>query len=114
LTPKPNDVVSLSLTVSNQGGSSASSVVVQTLLPSGWQVADTNGFVVNGQTVRGYVNQLPAGQSATLVLPIRVGNASALVQAQIQDVAEVDSDSAPGNGYTNGEDDEASINVRVR
>jgi uncharacterized repeat protein (TIGR01451 family) len=113
LTPKPNDVISLSLTVSNRGGSAASSVVVQTLLPSGWQVGDTNGFVVNGQTVRGYVNQLPAGQSVTLVLPIRVGNASALVQAQIQDMAEVDSDSTPGNGYTNGEDDEASISIRT-
>lgn len=111
--PKAGDVVNVSLRVSNRGGSSASSVALQTLLPDGWQLADATGLAVNGQTVTGYINAIPAGGSATLALAVRVAN-TGLLKAQIADVAEADPDSTPGNGYTNGEDDEASAGVRVR
>lgn len=112
-TARPGEVVSLSLTVSNRGGSSASSVVVETLLPAGWQLSNSTGFTINGQRVRGYVNQLPAGESAVLVLACTAGNEGS-IQAQVQDVAEPDPDSKPGNGYTNGEDDTASLLLRLR
>lgn len=112
--PKAGDVVSLSLTVGNRGGSSASGVVLQTLLPPGWSVVNAGGLVVSDQTVKVYVNGVSSGQWATRVLAVRVGSGSGLVQAQILSVEEDDPDSRPGNGYRNGEDDEASINLRTR
>ncbi|RYC69278.1 DUF11 domain-containing protein [Spirosoma sordidisoli] len=113
LTPQPGEVVSLSLTVSNRGGASANSIVVQTQLPAGWVVTGSSGWTANGQLLRGYVNKLAAGQSATLLLAVRV-NSSATLQTQIQEVTETDPDSTPGNGYTNGEDDTSSLTLRVR
>ncbi|MGF7217168.1 putative repeat protein (TIGR01451 family) [Spirosoma lacussanchae] len=113
LTPQPGEVVSLSLTVSNRGGASANSIVIQTQLPANWVVTNSNGWAANGQQLRGYVNKLAAGQSFTLVLAVRVAG-SATLQAQIQEVTEQDPDSTPGNGYANGEDDTASLTLRVR
>ena len=114
LIPVPSDVLTVTVRISNRGGSAASAVVVQTLLPTGWALANTAGFTVSGQTVSGYLNQLPAGQWVTLTLPVRVGSTAGRISAQISDMAETDSDSTPGNGYENGEDDEAMVSVRVR
>jgi outer membrane protein assembly factor BamA len=114
LSPKAGDVITVSLQVSNRGGSSASSIEVQTQLPASWQLASTDGLVVSGQTIKGYINQLPAGKSATINLSLRVGGSNNVLRSQIADVAEPDPDSTPGNGYDKGEDDEASIMVRQR
>jgi uncharacterized repeat protein (TIGR01451 family) len=114
LSPKAGDVITVMLQVSNRGGSAASSIEVQTQLPASWQLASTDGLVVSGQTIKGYINQLPAGKSATINLSLRVGSTNNVLQSQIADVAESDPDSTPGNGYDKGEDDEASIMVRQR
>jgi uncharacterized repeat protein (TIGR01451 family) len=114
LSPKAGDVITVMLQVSNRGGSAASSIEVQTQLPASWQLASTDGLVVSGQTIKGYINQLPAGKSATINLSLRVGSTNNVLQSQIGDVAETDPDSTTGNGYDKGEDDEASIMVRQR
>jgi uncharacterized repeat protein (TIGR01451 family) len=114
LSPKAGDVITVTLQVSNQGGSAASSIEVQTQLPDSWQLASADGLVVNGQTIKGYINQLPPGKSATISLSLRVGSTNNVLRSQISDVAETDPDSTPGNGYDKGEDDEASITVRTR
>ncbi|MEZ0612183.1 hypothetical protein ACAW74_26975 [Fibrella sp. WM1] len=103
----------LSVVVNNRGAVAATNVVVQMLLPTGWSLTNSTGFLVDGQTVRGYVNQLAAGTSAVLVLPVQV-NASGVVQAQIQAVNEPVSNASPGNGFTNGERDEANLQIRVK
>jgi uncharacterized repeat protein (TIGR01451 family) len=113
LTPQANGTISLSLTVSNRGGSSASNIKIQLLLPSGWQVANPAGLTVDGQTVTGLLPTLAANNADTLLMSIRPSNAGT-IQAQILSATPADSDSAPGNGYTNGEDDEASILIRTR
>ena len=113
IRPKVGEIVNLSLTVGNRGGATATNVVVQVLLPTGWVVSNSVGFIINGQTVRGYVNQLLAATRQTLTLPVFV-NSSGQVQAQIQEVTEPVSNATPGNGYTNGERDEARLDVRVR
>lgn len=115
LSPLASDVLSTSVTVSNRGGSSASSVVVEVVLPNGAATpASQVGWVlVSGQTYKGYINQLGAGQSATLVLKWQAVGSGTL-KAQVLDLYEADLDSTPGNGYGKGEDDEAALSIRVR
>lgn len=107
-----NQVTSFSLTVSNQGGATASNVQVQTLLPDGWHLVNANGLTVNGQTITGSINAIPVGGSGTLVLSVQVSNAGTL-RLQVLSASPTDPDSVPGNGYTNGEDDEAAISLRT-
>ncbi|RYF68831.1 MAG: DUF11 domain-containing protein, partial [Cytophagaceae bacterium] len=109
LSPQAGDTVSLSLIVTNRGGATANNIVVQTLLPSGWQLTNSTGFVVNGQTVKGYINQLVANGRAVLILPVQVRGGNGQIQAQILSVTEPVSNAIPGNGYQNGERDEASL-----
>ena len=112
LTAAPNEVIQLTLQVSNRGGATASNVSLQTLLPTGWQLTDTNGLTVNGQTVTGTVASVATGSSGTLTLSVRVTGAGT-VQAQVAGTTPADPDSTPGNGYANGEDDEANVSVRL-
>ena len=112
LALRPNDVAQLTLTVSNRGGATASNVVIQTLLPAGWQLTNPSGLQLNGQTVTGTVPTVEPGRSATLVLSVRVTGAGT-VQAQVSSATPADPDSTPGNGFKNGEDDEAILSLRV-
>ena len=107
-----SQVATFSLVVRNEGGATAGNVSVQTLLPPGWQLTDTNGLTINGQTVTGTIESIPAGGTGTLVLSVRVSSAGTL-RSQVLGASPADPDSTPGNGYTNGEDDEASINIRI-
>ena len=119
LTPaaSQNEVVTTTLTVSNRGGSSASSVVVQVVLPNGtFSAQSPAGWLpVDGQprTYKRFINSLAAGQSATVSLQWQPA-ANGTLRAQILDMVESDPDSTPGNGYTQGEDDEAAVSIRVR
>ena len=113
LVPEQNEVIQLTLHVSNRGGATTGSVSVQTLLPTGWQLTDTSGLTVNGQTVTGTIAPVAAGSSGMLTLPVRVNGAGTIL-AQISAVAPADPDSTPGNGYGNGEDDEARLGIRLR
>ncbi|CCH55036.1 conserved repeat domain protein [Fibrisoma limi BUZ 3] len=110
--PRPNDAITITLQVSNRGGLTASSATVQTLLPSGWQLTNTAGLSVNGQTVTGTLTNIPPNGSASLSLSVRV-TGSGTIRSQLQSAAPADPDSTPGNGYTTGEDDEAAVSVRV-
>lgn len=108
-----NQAVTITLSVYNRGGAAATNVSLQTLLPTDWQVTNTNGLTVNGQTVTGSVGSIAAGTSGTLTLVVQVSGTGTL-QAQIATSSPPDPDSTPGNGYTNGEDDTANVTVRVR
>jgi len=113
--PQPGDVVNVRAVVSNRGGSVATSVAVQTLLPDGWTMANTSNVASsqNGASTV-YANEVPAGSSVTLLFIVKVGSNGGIVQSQIASVVEADPDSTPGNGYTNGEDDTASLTIRTR
>ncbi|WP_338872115.1 hypothetical protein WBJ53_27135 [Spirosoma sp. SC4-14] len=110
-----NEIVTSTITLSNRGGATAHSAIILVTLPNGYfDYQNTANWVqVNNQTYKVYVNQLAAGQSSVVTVRWQPAAAGSL-QAQIQDVAESDPDSTPGNGFSNGEDDEASISVRVR
>ena len=108
-----SQVISVTLTVSNRGGATASNVSLQTLLPAGWQLTNATSLTVSGQTVTGSISSIPAGGSGTVLLSIQIGSAGT-IKAQIASATPADPDSTPGNGYTNGEDDEAAVAIRVR
>lgn len=108
-----NESINLTVTLNNQGGLAASDVAIQLLLPNGWQLTDSNGFLVNGQTVTAVVGSVAINSYATVSLPVRISS-SGTVSAQVSSVSQPDPDSTPGNGYSNGEDDEASINIRTK
>lgn len=112
LVISPNQVISVTLTVNNRGGASASNVALQTLLPTGWQLTNTAGLTVVGQTVTGTISSVPANSSAMLVLSVQPAGSGTL-QAQLSSATPADSDSTPGNGYTNGEDDTAAVTLRL-
>jgi uncharacterized repeat protein (TIGR01451 family) len=109
----PNQVITLTLTVINRGGATANNVTLQTVLPSGWQLTVTTGLTLNGQTVTGNMGSIAAGSSGSIVLFIQVPSGGTL-RAQVLSVSPADTDSTPGNGYTNGEDDEVTVSVRTR
>lgn len=109
----PNQVVNVTLTVFNRGGITANNVTLQALLPTGWQLTVTTGLTINGQTVTGNIGSVPAGSTGSMVLLVQVPNAGT-VRSQVFSVSPADSDSTPGNGFTNGEDDEATVSLRTR
>ncbi|MCX6219132.1 hypothetical protein [Spirosoma sp.] len=115
LTPTSSNLISTSLTVSNGGGASASSILVQVVLPNGVALpASQSGWVqVDAQTYKRYINQLASGQLATIMLNWQA-TGSGTLKAQILAMREADSGSTPGNGFSKGEDDEASISLRLR
>ena len=108
-----SQAVTATLSVYNRGGATATNVSLKTLLPTGWQLTNTNGLTVNGQTVTGSIGSIAAGGSGTLTLSVQVSGMGTL-QAQIATASPPDPDSTPGNGYTNGEDDTASVSIRIR
>lgn len=113
LVASPTQTVSLTLVTTNAGSLSATNVNLQTVLPTGWQLTVTTGLMVSGQTVTIPVGSISVGASVARVLSIRASSSGTL-RAQVLSVTQPDPDSTPGNGYTKGEDDEASLILRVR
>ncbi|WP_254448593.1 sialate O-acetylesterase [Spirosoma rhododendri] len=113
LTVSQSGTLDMSLTVSNRGGALAQLVGVQVLLPSGWQLLSGSSLSQSGQVVSGTIVGVPSADSTTVKFSLRVGNAGT-VQAQISSSSIADPDSTPGNGYINGEDDTASLTIRIK
>lgn len=106
--------------VSNRGGLTATNVDIEVALPTGWQLLNTSSFTissasVSGQTFSGTLAQVSVGNTSLLTLVVRVGATTSRAQltSQLVRVDQPDPDSTPGNGYNRGEDDEATIDVRV-
>ncbi|NDU96936.1 sialate O-acetylesterase [Spirosoma terrae] len=113
LTVAANVSLTLTVTVKNRGGLTATNAVVRLLLPGSWQVTNSSGLTISGQLVSATISSIAVDGSATINIPLQAGTGGT-AQVQIFSVNQPDSDSTPGNGYTNGEDDEASISVRAR
>jgi uncharacterized repeat protein (TIGR01451 family) len=105
-------LTTVSLRVDNQGGQLASNVTLQALLPAGWQVITSGNITADNQLLTGTLDSVPAGGSGILSFTVRA-NESGKIQAQILRVSIPDSDSTPGNGFQNGEDDECFLLLRT-
>ena len=109
------ELVSISLTVSNRGGLTATGIGLRNELPTGFQfVSSSSGMTANGQAVSGTVGSLASGQAVTLTFVARsAGNATVINVAQIIAADQPDSDSTVNNGIDKGEDDEARTDLRI-
>jgi parallel beta-helix repeat protein len=113
--PTPDQPVTASLIVSNAGGAAATKVQLQTELSPGLDVADAPGWTLNGRTLTTALPNVPAGQTATVTFQVRVRQSGTLLtRAQITAATPASANSTPGNGYTNGEPDEATAEIRGR
>lgn len=112
LLNKINDTASLTIVVSNRGAITANNVVIESLLPNGWQLINTDGLTLTGQRVTATVGSIPVNESARVVINLQT-SVSGILVSQIQAVDENNAGAIVGNGYTNGEKDEGSIRIRV-
>ncbi len=107
-------LVSVSLTVSNLGGQTVGQAVVVDQLPTGLTFVSSSDFTASGTLLSASVNALQAGSRATVSFLARAtGTGTQTNMAQINSSTQPDPDSTPGNGYTNGEDDTAQLDLRV-
>jgi uncharacterized repeat protein (TIGR01451 family) len=110
-----DQLIDFTLVVENQGGLAATNVVLRNLLPASLQFVSSNsGMSQSGSVVSGTIGQIATGQTVRVTFTVRVMSPGlATNQAQIQSADQSDPDSTPGNGYTNGEDDQASLLLRT-
>ena len=115
LAVQPGKSFTITLTVHNRGSLAATNVALTDVLPAGLQfVTSASGMTASGSTVSGTIGQIPVGQSASLTFVVQVTGSGMLTnRAQIMSADQPDSDSTPGNGYTNGEDDQANTYIRT-
>jgi uncharacterized repeat protein (TIGR01451 family) len=113
LVARLNEVVSLTLTVSNAGGAQAKVITVVDSLPPELELVDASGWQVNGNQFSIGLTNLDPGESRAVVFRARiVGTKDVMNTAQINRADPADPDSTPGNGTTNGEDDTARVFIR--
>ncbi|QHV99039.1 sialate O-acetylesterase [Spirosoma endbachense] len=113
--PRLNDVITYSLTISNAGGANAAMLFVIAYLPSGQVFESSSDLALSSNGVAGSISNLAAATSRTLQFKARITAAgTGVCTAQILAASQPDPDSVPGNGTSNGEDDTAQVDVRVK
>lgn len=113
-SPKIGDQIMYTMTVINQGGTTASNVNVMAYLPAGQQFDSSDTLTPTGEGLSGSVNTLAPGAHTTFSVKVRITQPGAgTVRAQIRQASPADVDSTPDNGTENGEDDTAQISVRT-
>ena len=112
-SPKLNDLISCTVSVSNAGGTIAHQAGIRVALPIGLQFANGSGWALSGQTLNQVVDLIRAGTTVHLPFQVRaVRRGVWTTQTQIHSSGVADPDSTPGTG--NGEDDHAQTDLRVR
>jgi len=101
-TPSVGDVVTFSITVSNDGPDNATGITVADAVPNGYTNISANGGSVTGNTATWTGVSVAANSSTTLTLTAEVlapdANTSYVNVAEITAVDQYDPDSAPNNG----------------
>lgn len=113
--PALNDIITYTITVSNDGGLTASTLFVGAYLPAGQTFVSSNDLTMTNNVITGSVSNLAANSSRTLQFTARVtASGVSTCSAQVLSSTQADPDSVPGNGTTNGEDDTSQVGIRVR
>ncbi|GEM_PF-195983 len=103
----------LSLLVTHQGGRMVTGVTLRLALPAGISLAD--GSAAGSSVSVPVTGTLASGQTMPVVVMVRASATQAyVIRAEISAASVADPDSTPNNGLTNGEDDTAQLQVRVR
>ncbi|TDB65254.1 DUF7507 domain-containing protein [Arundinibacter roseus] len=108
------ETITYTLEVTNEGPQTATNVEVLDQLPAGLEFVASADFSKTGNILKGSIASIMAGQTKSLTFTAKLtGTGSVKNIAQISKSDQSDPDSSPGNGYNNGEDDEASVTVNV-
>ncbi len=114
VNPTTGETITYTLEVMNKGPQVATNVEVMDQLPAGLEFVSSTDFSKMGNTLRGAVASMGVGETKTLSFMAKVTGSGTIKNiAQISKSDQKDPDSTPGNGYDNGEDDEASVTVNV-
>lgn len=112
-----NDTLTGYLTLTNLGGASASGVGVQVQLPNGLIFQSGAGWSSNGTLLTANGLAVPVGGSVTRSFKVKTSSTASVpmmvLRAQVVSSDKPDADSTPGNGFQNGEDDEAQADLRT-
>ncbi|GAB3733842.1 DUF11 domain-containing protein [Spirosoma lituiforme] len=113
--PGIGDVLTYTLTMTNLGGLSATGLSVAAYLPAGQVFVPGDDFSASGGSLVSGVSSLAAGSSISLRFRARTtASGQGIATAQVVSSNVADPDSTPNNGVTNGEDDTAQVDIRVR
>jgi uncharacterized repeat protein (TIGR01451 family) len=114
-TPAVGDILSYTVTLTNKGGLAVTGLSTAVYLPTGQTFVSGDDFSPLGGTLIGGISSLAAGSSYSLRFRSRATAAGrGICYAQLIAATEPDPDSTPNNGTSNGEDDTAQVDVRVR
>ncbi|MBD2754248.1 DUF11 domain-containing protein [Spirosoma sp. BT704] len=107
-------IISFTLTVTNRGALTVNYVGLRNLLPAGLQfVNSASGMNPNQSLVSVGIGRISPGQSVSAEFTAKViSQVDLFNKAQIDFSGQPDFDSKPNNGYLNGEDDQASNELR--
>lgn len=112
--PAVGSLITCTLSIANVGGRAAQGVRIENLLPNGFDPVSSGNWTLNGRSLMTTVESIPAAATVRVSFQARVTLPGFwLNQAQISASAVSDPDSTPGNGFSNGEDDEAQTNGRT-
>ena len=112
-TPVVGEIITYTLYVSNAGGSAASEVQLQDQLPAGLEVVNSPNWTANGRFLSTTLTTIMANTTKSVSFQARVKSPGNWInQAQINTSTSPDPDSSPGNGFANGEDDQAQTDIR--
>ncbi|CCH53498.1 conserved repeat domain protein [Fibrisoma limi BUZ 3] len=115
LIPRVNNLVSITVVVTNRGGLSTTAITVQYTLPSQMVFVSGGGWTPTGTVLTGQLTTIPVGGTAFLTFQARVTASGRLLnQAQVSAADPLDPDSTPGNGLATGEDDTARLELRAQ
>ena len=112
-TPAVGAVITYTLSIANAGGRTAEGVKVENVLPDGFEPVSLGEWTMNGRSLVTTVKSIPAASVYRTSFQVRVTLPGLwLNRAQISASNVSDPDSIPGNGFVNGEDDEAQADGR--
>ncbi|MGF7217993.1 putative repeat protein (TIGR01451 family) [Spirosoma lacussanchae] len=113
--PRLNEVISFSITITNTGGLSATSVNLTAYLPNNLSFVPGEDLAPGGGGLSGGLSSLAAGTSHVFRFSARaISVGRGICSAQLTASGQADPDSTPNNGTANGEDDTAQVDIRVQ
>lgn len=114
-TPAVGEIITCTFYVYNAGGNTADGVQIRNELPDGLQLTNAGNWMADGHFLTVTLPPVPAGTTQSTSFQVRVTLPGRWInRAQINASNVGDPDSTPGNGFTNGEDDQAQTDVRTQ
>lgn len=113
LTAAVGQVITYTVYVTNAGGGTANVAQVENQLPNGLEPVNLGSWTANGRTLSTTLTTILPNTTVRASFQVRVALPGFwLNQAQIKSSSIADPDSTPGNGFSNGEDDQAQVGIR--